>query len=215
MCIRDSPYAIVGEIGLDKAAKTPDTGKCEFESHQLEIFIKQLKIAHDLNRPVSVHCVRAFGWLLDFFQQFDPSTKKNKNKKKQSSTNKDSDYDLDNDIKSPELPPIIMMHSYGGSIEMMTSLLKLEKILNTTFYFSFSSVINLRSPKTLGVISAVPLDRILMESDMNSPFKLTNDMAEICKVVAKEKKLTIRETAQKCKENSLNFFDISKWNNQK
>jgi Tat protein secretion system quality control protein TatD with DNase activity len=34
--LRRNPAAIVGEIGLDRAATTPDTGRCEHQ-HQLEV----------------------------------------------------------------------------------------------------------------------------------------------------------------------------------
>jgi TatD DNase family protein len=34
--LRRNPGAIVGEIGLDRAAKAPDTGRCEHQ-HQLEV----------------------------------------------------------------------------------------------------------------------------------------------------------------------------------
>jgi len=62
-----NPSAIVGEIGLDRAAKAPDTGRCEHE-HQLEVFEKQLRLAGRLRRPASIHCVRAFGQLYDVIQ---------------------------------------------------------------------------------------------------------------------------------------------------
>ena len=43
--------------GLDKAARTPDTGRVEYERQQ-SVFRSQLLLAHELGRPVSVHCVK-------------------------------------------------------------------------------------------------------------------------------------------------------------
>ncbi|WVZ86816.1 hypothetical protein U9M48_033542 [Paspalum notatum var. saurae] len=60
----ETPEAAVGEIGLDKGShgKTIDFGE------QVEVFQRQLELAKEMDRPVSVHCVRAFGDLLEILK---------------------------------------------------------------------------------------------------------------------------------------------------
>ena len=62
----------------------------------MDVFSKQIDLASKLNIPVSVHCVKAFGAMLDIF-----------NSRKQ-------------------LPRCIVFHSFGGSKEMVTAFLKLK-----------------------------------------------------------------------------------------
>lgn len=62
--LKAQPKALVGEIGLDKAVRTPETGETEWES-QLAVFKAQMRLAGVLGRPVSVHCVRAHGALYE------------------------------------------------------------------------------------------------------------------------------------------------------
>lgn len=53
----------------------------------------------------------------------------------------------------------VMLHSYGGSVDMITSFTKLPQV-GDRFYFSFSSVINGRQrDKMIARIKAVPDDR--------------------------------------------------------
>ncbi|KAK3141732.1 hypothetical protein QOZ80_4BG0337640 [Eleusine coracana subsp. coracana] len=82
----ETPEAAVGEIGLDKGShgKTIDFGD------QVEVFRRQLKLAKELDRPVSVHCVRAFGDLLEILKQIGP------------------------------FPAGVLLHSYLGSAEMVS-----------------------------------------------------------------------------------------------
>jgi TatD DNase family protein len=49
----------VGEIGLDRWIKDPDVDA------QLEAFRAQVQLACDLNRPATIHCLRAWGLLMD------------------------------------------------------------------------------------------------------------------------------------------------------
>ena len=56
--------ACVGEIGLDYARRNRD------DVRQQELFSGQLQIAAEMDRVVSVHCVRAWGALLKTLPQF-------------------------------------------------------------------------------------------------------------------------------------------------
>lgn len=99
----------------------------------------QVALAAEFKRPVSVHCVKGYGHLLDFF----------------TSLSKDPD----------SCPPKVMLHSYGGSVEEIPRFCKLANI-GSRFYFSFSHAINHRTPEKLRArVAAVPDDRLLLESD--------------------------------------------------
>lgn len=86
-----TPSAAVGEIGLDKGS----VGKQIDFSDQAEIFRQQLQLAKELKRPASVHCVHAFGDLLDILKSTGP------------------------------FPAGLVLHSYLGSAEMVPELSEL------------------------------------------------------------------------------------------
>ncbi|KAF9586067.1 hypothetical protein BGW38_009982 [Lunasporangiospora selenospora] len=94
--LEEHPHAILGEIGLDRIARIPEpsiTSTIASSStadnvssdspkktpsttlaltsiqHQLDLVREQLKIAAALNRPVSFHCVQAYGHWHDFLIQ--------------------------------------------------------------------------------------------------------------------------------------------------
>jgi TatD DNase family protein len=79
----------IGEIGLDRRCRA------DF-SRQQQIFLTQLQLASALRRPVVIHCVKAWGALLEILEPF---------------------------AASKRLPPA-MIHSYGGSQETLRRLLK-------------------------------------------------------------------------------------------
>ena len=59
----EHPNIGVGEIGIDKVTNPLCFNK------QVELFKKQLKIAVQLNRPVVIHCVKAFDSLFQIFKE--------------------------------------------------------------------------------------------------------------------------------------------------
>ncbi|MGD1979671.1 MAG: TatD family hydrolase [Akkermansiaceae bacterium] len=60
----DHPEAIVGECGLDRWMKNPDLDS------QHRVFRDQMELALTLNRPVTIHCLNAWGALLDELTSF-------------------------------------------------------------------------------------------------------------------------------------------------
>ena len=57
------PSAGLGEIGLDSAINDSD------QHAQEEVFIRQLRLARELSRPVSIHCRKAFGRMMDLLEK--------------------------------------------------------------------------------------------------------------------------------------------------
>ncbi|KAL2932117.1 putative metal-dependent hydrolase YabD [Bienertia sinuspersici] len=86
-----TPSAAVGEIGIDKGSK----GKLIDFDLQIDVFRKQLELAKELKRPASIHCVRAFGDLLEVMKSTGP------------------------------FPEGVILHSYLGSAEMVPELARL------------------------------------------------------------------------------------------
>lgn len=62
------PGSCLGEIGLDRWIEPRD------EAAQEEVFRSQLRLAKDLHRPASLHCLRAWGWLMEVLRQEKPFT---------------------------------------------------------------------------------------------------------------------------------------------
>lgn len=57
---------LIGECGLDKLQGAP-------LNEQLEILIQQIKLAVQLNKPLILHCVKAFDELIALKKQLNPS----------------------------------------------------------------------------------------------------------------------------------------------
>jgi TatD DNase family protein len=58
------PQASVGEIGLDRWMRNPDL------PHQRNVFISQLELAIRLQRPVTIHCLQAWGTMLEIMEDY-------------------------------------------------------------------------------------------------------------------------------------------------
>ncbi|KAL5837170.1 hypothetical protein ACOSQ3_014339 [Xanthoceras sorbifolium] len=80
-----TPSAAIGEIGLDKGSR----GREIDFTDQVEVFRQQLELAKELKRPASIHCVRAFGDMLEIMKSVGP------------------------------FPAGVILHSYLGSAEMV------------------------------------------------------------------------------------------------
>jgi Tat protein secretion system quality control protein TatD with DNase activity len=143
------PAAAVGEIGLDKCHSSD-------WAQQLDVFERQLDIAARFQRPVSVHCVRAFGPMLTSFSK-----------------------------RKPELmPPAVILHGFTGSVDFAQSLLKLPKKKGAKFFFGVGSATTgtLKSFSTL--LRFLPAARILLESDEFEPADCEQRMRSVAAMVA-------------------------------
>lgn len=192
-----NPRAIVGEIGLDKAAITPDTARNEYDA-QTTAFTAQFDLAVELQRPISFHCVRAFGHVMTLFRQhalrYDQLMRSGEEDKARGT-----------------LPPAIIMHSFAGTVGGMESLLSnkgRKGNIQERLYFSFSKIVNMRAPKTIDVIKAVPEDRLLIESDQHSPAHGEEDLRRICEIIAEARGWSVEQTARITHANATRVFSF-------
>jgi len=176
------PEALVGEIGLDKAARTPETGQTEWAA-QLSCFCTQMRLAGRLDRPASVHCVQAHGTLYDYLKEAQ--------------------------AKGEPTPPTVALHSYTGSPDLAVSLLKLPRVGQGVF-FGFSAAVNLKTPamaaKFKDVVARIPHDRILLESDLDQRRDIPQALGKVCEALAAAMGLEQSVVVQQCQRNAARFL---------
>ena len=97
--LRENKHASVGEIGLDGWVKAPSMAV------QRVVFAKQVAIAADLKRVMTVHCLKAWDQLFRLMDENDA------------------------------WPEKFLMHSFGGSIEVAQRLLKRGAWFSFSGYF--------------------------------------------------------------------------------
>jgi TatD DNase family protein len=120
----DSVPSAVGEIGLDRWIKDHDLAQQE------EVFVWQLRLAAERNLPVSVHCLQAWGRLLEI-------------------------------LKSEPRPACgFVLHSFGGSREMIKPLAELGAYFSLPGYFAHA-----RKEGRRDAFKQVPRERLLIETD--------------------------------------------------
>lgn len=86
--LKENPFLSIGEIGLDFAVDNLD------KSMQEDVFKIQLSMAKDLERPVSIHCVKAYDSLFKIIEDMGV------------------------------LPAGGILHSFSGSVEILQKTLK-------------------------------------------------------------------------------------------
>ncbi|KDD75449.1 TatD related Dnase, partial [Helicosporidium sp. ATCC 50920] len=125
--IESTPGAMLGECGLDRCTR----GKQVDWETQKSAFRRQLGLAKELGKTVSIHCVRA------------PA-------------------ELESALAEAGLTHPIILHSWVGSADSTAALLKrFPSVL-----ISLSGHLFQKPPaKAMDMVSVVPADRLLVESD--------------------------------------------------
>ncbi|KAL2060938.1 hypothetical protein VTL71DRAFT_8990 [Oculimacula yallundae] len=228
------PFALIGEVGLDKAFRPPgpwteELSKSRDETltpgtregrplspyrvnmaHQKVVLAAQLRLAYEMKRAVSVHGVQAHGVLFETLQESwkgygkEPLSKRARRKLQ----SEKASLDNTNDEPTEEEPPLrICLHSYSGSPDQLKQYF--QKSSPADVYVSLSSVINMsdvHSEKADEVIMAVPDDRVLVESDLDRAGEVMDDkLEEICRHVCRVKGWGLEEGVKRLGDNWLRF----------
>jgi TatD DNase family protein len=93
------PHAGIGEAGLDRWIQQPDIPL------QLHMLRTQLRLARELHRPITLHCLRAFGLMEEELRT------------------------------QPHLEHGFLLHSYSGPAEMLPAFTKLGAYFSVSPYF--------------------------------------------------------------------------------
>ena len=164
----------IGEIGLDYYWDK------EHKDIQKDIFIKQVKLANELNLPISVHDRDAHKDTFDILKEYNKTSK-------------------------------VVMHCFSGSVEFARECLK------EGWYIAIGGVVTFKSAyKMQEVAKAVPLDRLLLETDAPYltpvPYRGKENQPAYVKYVAEEiaklRGITFEEVAQTTTNNAKTVFNL-------
>jgi len=153
---------------------------------QLVAFRTQLRLAAELRRALVVHCVRADGALLDLLRAEAAA--------------------------ASSLPPVLVMHAFGGSVETAATLARLSASASRTcrIFFGFSArAVRLR--RAAAVIASVPADALLLESDEHTADGAAAALAEACARVAHARGWSEADAAARTAANARQAFNVDAW----
>jgi TatD DNase family protein len=156
---------------------------------QEETFTWQLHLAAERNLPASIHCLQAWGRTHDLLRD------------------------------NPRPVRGFLLHSYGGSNEMVAPLAKLGAYFSFPGYFMHE-----RKERQREAFRVVPLDRLLIETDApdqslpdaanrfplndtaGEPINHPANLAAVYEFVAKERGMLLEGFASQMEENFLRLF---------
>lgn len=173
----------VGEIGLDRWIEDYDTPQQE------EVFIWQLRLAATRNLPVSIHCLKAWGRLLEILQS------------------------------EPRPKCGFVLHSFGGPKEMVPALVELGAYFSFPGYFAHERKAKQREafravpPDRLLIETDAP-DQLLPDNLSNysitdsngKPLNHPANLAPVYRFVAGFLEKPIEILAEEVEENFLRVF---------
>ncbi|RGP80669.1 hypothetical protein FLONG3_1144 [Fusarium longipes] len=229
--LQQDPFAMVGEIGLDKPFRLPmqwsdpkpprDPARTEGGrerrplsqhriqiSHQKAVFMAHLKLAGELERPVSVHGVQVHGLLYDALTECWKGHEV-KGRRLRDKERKENAHMADIEAKAVKpYPPRICLHSFSGKADAVKQYLKPS--IPAKIFFSFSKANNLGTDmgreKTRDAVMAVPDDRILVESDLHTAGeRMDSELEEMYRAICEFKGWGLEEGVAQMAKNYQEF----------
>ncbi|KAL4961336.1 TatD family hydrolase [Aspergillus stella-maris] len=239
------PHALVGEVGLDRAFRLPQPWTPEEKEsrngamtpgsregrklsphqvrpeHQKAVLEAQLRLAGEMQRPVSVHSVQGHGGVVEVFKSIwkghEKKVASRRERKRRGShaeahtgSNAEDTNGANasgNEEKKPfPFPPRICMHSYSGPPEALSQFIHPSN--PSTLYFSFSSVINFshHSDRSVEVIKALPDDRVLVESDLHiAGNEMDDKLEEVTRQICEIRGWELNQGVQQLADNWKRF----------
>lgn len=180
----DAVPSAVGEIGLDRWIKDFDI------EAQEEVFRRQLQLAAGRNLPVSIHCLQAWGRLLELLQD------------------------------NPRPARGLVLHSYGGPAEMIGPLAGLGAYFSLPGYFAHAKKDRQREAfkkvpldrlliETDAPDQPLPPDRItypLPPTDDGKPLNHPGNLGAIYRFASELLELPLETLAARVESNFINVF---------
>ncbi|KAI1070706.1 hypothetical protein LB507_006723 [Fusarium sp. FIESC RH6] len=226
--ILQDPFAMVGEIGLDKPFRLPmhwpeprperdpartDGGRerrplSQYRiaiPHQKAVFMAHLKLAGELERPVSVHGVQVHGILYDALTEswkgHELKGRRSRDKEKKANPNTEEEK------TSKPYPPRICLHSFSGKSDAVKQYLKPS--IPAKIFFSFSKANNLSfgaKDKTEDAVKAVPDNQILVESDLHTAGeRMDSELEEMYRAICEVKGWSLEQGVKQIGDNYKEF----------
>ena len=165
------PSAGVGECGLDHCLKNVNM------TTQIDILRRHIRVAARHHRPVTIHCVGAWGQLLEVLKESEKIDKREKKEQDErrkrlllkqpgGSDEAEKEGEVDEENVGVRGVKEYILHSCNSlPVQMVAEFLKIP-----TVYFSFSGRA-LSTNKEGKLMAKIPLDRVLLETD--SPDQLS------------------------------------------
>ena len=184
----DKVPAAVGEIGLDRWIKDFDS------ADQEQVFIWQLRMAAERNLPASLHCLQAWGRLLDILRS------------------------------EPRPACGFVLHSYGGPREMIDQLAELGAYFSLPGYFAHERKVRQRDTfrhvpaerlliETDAPDQSLPPERVRYPLPSAEPGKVLNHPANLGAVYEFAAELLQEPVEQLARRIEQNFRRIfARWN---
>lgn len=218
----DHPDAIVGEIGLDgnrwiEVEQSDQTEEsiwkrervlaCPMEL-QRKAFEDQLLLAAELQRPVSIHVVSAWG---ELFAAFDSVRERMKQKYDQMIEVEVMDGQKKRrKPKTKLLPPKIYFHAFSaklGALPSIRSACAKGNIPIEDVYFGFPPVIkNFYAPKTPTVMREIGVCQLLLETDLEDATSAWDDLKRGVTGISEALGMDESEVARITHENAHRFY---------
>lgn len=183
---------------------------------QRRAFERQLLLAAELQRPVSIHVVRAWGELFDSFDAVRELMEQRHSREEEQiavdgeepTTTKRSEKRRKRRLLT--LPPKIYFHAFSGKAGIIPSILAMcEKgnVSKENVYFGFAPAIpNYYSPKTPSIMKQIGLRQLVLETDLEDASNGWEDLKRGVEGLAMALDMHVEDVAEQTYRNAERLY---------